>query len=131
MCSAKSLFIQFGAKGNDMTCHFILSDGRNSFDSLSAERMVFRPKTLETVQFWQFPLDFSLLAEILFRLKKGNWDWKLKPENFPKLNWTSEVADSCKYWEFGFKNDTNISKIESTFNSYNLFSFSLFLSNFI
>jgi len=54
---------------------------------------VFRPKELfcqqkdlETVQFWRFLLDFSLSAEILFRPKKGNSNWKLKLENCPKLN---------------------------------------------
>jgi hypothetical protein len=46
MCSAESLFIQFDAKENDTTCRFIFSDERNSFDSLSTERIIFSAERL-------------------------------------------------------------------------------------
>ena len=76
MFSVESLFIQFRVKWNDTTCLFIFSDRRNSLNILSTERRFFRPKTLETIQFWRFPLEFSLSAEIMLFWPKDYFDQK-------------------------------------------------------
>ena len=70
-------------------------------------------------------------AERIFRPKTWKWDCLQETANSLHLTSSLEVADSYKYLEFGLGIDTNIFKIESTFIGYNLFSFSLFSSNFI
>ena len=124
---------------NDVSFHIFKRIWRlvSYFPTIGFQSTSFRPKDRKTfnltdfVKFKSFGRTKIFSAEKYFRPKTKNWHWWPKPEKCPKHRQTSEVADSYKHWEFAFGNDTSIFKIESTFNSYNLFSFSLFLSNFL
>ena len=122
MCSVENLFIQFGAKWNDTTCLFIFFDWRNSLNSLSAERRFFWLKTLETVQFWQFSLDFSVSTKIIVFQSKYYFRWKHEIETENKNQRTAPRLLELRRLQTAANTKNLVSKLTPTFRKLNLLS---------